>query len=767
MERTRKPSAASIAASRREHATAGNFLLGLALFALAVTVFIPAFTAGFIWDDDQLLTVNPQVHAANGWWTLWLQPQTADYFPLMSTTLWLENQLGHFFNIWNVDYLQHFALQDPLNGYHVMNVLYHATAVVLTWQMLKRLRVPGAWAAAAIFAVHPVCVESVAWISERKNSISQIFLLLAIIKYVRFEENGRLRTYIWAVICFILSLLAKTSVVMLPFILLLLAWWRRPQLQPLRKSYNIEDNRIEYGILLWSCALAGAMAGGAPPVLIPWLNAMLANAVLPALFAGAAVGGAVGYAVGLRIRKLKQWNSFAGFEVIRSLPFLLAAVLLGMVTFYFQNWRAIGGEEIPIGNWWQRIASACFAAGFYSYSAFWPFNIIEIYPQWHRAFAEFVTLPTPHIQPPAPESIPYWIQALPGFAILGLLAACWKYRSRTWARALLTALGCYFLAILPALGLLKMSYMRLTLVADHFQYISIVAVIALVVAAGSTRSLKPLWLCLGALFFATLSWLNWKQTPDTHFAQLIWIAGTVALAAAALAPRIWKYVWGAFLAIVVATFGIVSWGKTRIYHSELTLWSATIEKNPNTWQGHNHLGAALYTEGNWQAAYPHFLRATQLKPENPESHNNLGLTLSLYGRMDEALKEFQTAVYIKDNPSLEMNLGNAYMKVGRVQDGIAAFKRGIQMDPDNPAVLGAYCYLAVTLLREGRMDEAIPLYLKALQIDSTLDPARKGLRLILQIKGIHLDTPIQPGMHSPDIQKAIEVLRNPPPQAQE
>src|ERR1700719_4970858 len=179
----------------RDEEIMANFLLGLLLFTLAVLVFFPAFSAGFIWDDDQLLTANPQVHAPDGWWKLWLEPATADYFPLMSTTLWIECHLGHFFNLWNIEFLQQYHDQGFWHRYHIMNILFHATAVVLTWQVLKRLRVPGAWVAAAIFAVHPVCVESVAWISERKNSISQIFFLLAAIKYVRFEENGRLRTY--------------------------------------------------------------------------------------------------------------------------------------------------------------------------------------------------------------------------------------------------------------------------------------------------------------------------------------------------------------------------------------------------------------------------------------------------------------------------------------------------------------------------------------------------------------------------------------------
>ena len=204
-------------------------------------------------------------------------------------------------------------------------------------------------------------------------------------------------------------------------------------------------------------------------------------------------------------------------------------------------------------------------------------------------------------------------------------------REASWARAILVGLGCYILAMLPALGLLKMSYMRLTLVADHFQYISIIALIALIVAGGNTKAMKPLWLGIAAVFYAIVAWANWGQTQDNRLYEIIWIIGPVVLAVCAMAPEIWKYVWGGFLVVVITCFGIISYGQAQIYHSEETLWSATLEKNPNTWQGHNHLGAALYMRGDVKGAYPHFASAVRLKPENPESHNNLGLALSIFG----------------------------------------------------------------------------------------------------------------------------------------
>jgi len=779
---TRKPASAVSPARRRDEEVVANFLLGALLILLVLVVYIPAFNAGFIWDDDQLLTSNPQVHSPDGWWTLWLKPETADYFPLTSTTLWIEYHLGELaqyfapFSIWNIEYLQHYAAPNDVwggafNGYHMMNVLFHAASVLLTWRVLKKLRIPGAWLAAAIFAVHPVCVESVAWISERKNTLSQIFFLLSILYYLRFEEKGQLKIYAWAVAFFALSLVAKTAVVMLPFILLLLAWWRRSQIEPQRKSYDIEENPVERGTLAWGSVLSG-IALGPTAVLVKVLAGFVGSTGINVAIgvAVAGVGGVAAYLIWRELRKAKFWSTFYGFQVIRVIPFLLAAFLLGLLTVYFQYGRAIAGEQIPIGNLLQRSISACFAAGFYLYSALWPFNIIEIYPQWHRAFWEYVTLPSPHWDHGAPEAIPYWKQAIPGVIIAGLFAWCLIRRTEKWARAILVAMGTYFLAMLPALGLLTMSYMRLTLVADHFQYISIIALIALIVAAGTTQSLKPVWLCGGAVYFAVVSWLNWSQTQDSligEFGQVLWIVGCLALAFAALQKNTWKPVWGAFITAVLLCASVMSFAQAQIYHSEKTLWSATLAKNPKSWQAHNHLGAALYMEGNWKAAYPHFLAATQLKPENPESHNNLGLALALYGRLDDAIHQYETAVSIKEDSAMETNLANAYAQANRPEDAIRIYKKAIAMGPGNAS---AHCNLGYMLMKEGRVDEAITEFIHTVELDPRMPQGWGDLLQAIRIRGINPDAPVLSGTYGFDVNEALELLKHrpppPPPQQQ-
>jgi tetratricopeptide (TPR) repeat protein len=802
----------------REEELAKNFFLGLALFFLAVMVYYQAFHAGFIWDDDQLLTANQQVQSTMGWWTLWTAPATADYFPLTSSTLWLE------WHLWG---------SNPM-GYHVMNVLFHATAVVLTWQVLKRLRIPGAWLAAAIFAAHPVSVESVAWISERKNTVSQIFFLLSIIQYVRYEEKGNVWRYAIAVFSFFLSLTAKTSVVMLPFILLILAWWRHRDLEPMRESYELAKNPVERWVLLaglpvglavvgWSLAYFGWPLVTAQPQLVklaaavgpnlaafifvvvggafgaalgrkldksveqhPVEDLVLMGGVLAIAAAGCGMGAFAGSHVaggmrlvatgglalvggaafgitalmGLRALEKLRLDTFAAMEVIRTLPFFFVAFVLGVVTVYFQNWRAIGGEEIPIGNLLQRTASACFASGFYLYSALWPFNIIEIYPQWHRAFSTLVTLPTPHIAPPAPESIAYWKQAIPGLAIIGMLAYCWMRRTEVWARAILVGLGCYFVAMLPALGLMKMSYMRLTLVADHFQYISMVAVIALVVAAGYSGVVKPAGLIAVSVFFAVVTWFNWDQTQDNHIYEIYWIAGPLILAFIPKEGESWKTVWTVFLSGVLLCATIVSFWQADIYESEGTLWSATLEKNPYTWQGHNHLGAWLYMGHDIKGAFPHFLKATQLKPENPESHNNLGLAYAYFGEMDKAIEQYKIAVFIKDDTSMDTNLANAYEQVKDFPDAINEYHHALALNPGNAS---AHCNLGYALMQLGRIPDGIGEFIIAIQLDPSMEQSRMDLAEALKIEGIDYTAPPPTGKYPFDANTAIQLLKQFPP----
>lgn len=183
-----------------------------ALAALVLLAWWPVVDCGFVWDDDDHVTHNPVLRTWGGLWQAWTEPRSLpQYYPLVHTTFWLE------FRLWGL---------HPL-GYHVVNVALHATAAVLLWRLGRRLALPGAWLAAAWFVVHPVHVESVAWVTERKNVLSLVCALAAALAWLRWRDGGGGRARYW---CggawFVAALLAKTVVASLPAALLVVAWWR-------------------------------------------------------------------------------------------------------------------------------------------------------------------------------------------------------------------------------------------------------------------------------------------------------------------------------------------------------------------------------------------------------------------------------------------------------------------------------------------------------------------------------------------------------------
>lgn len=543
------------------------------IILITLVVYIPAIRAGFIWDDDLFLTQNRLIHADDGLYRFWFTTEPPDYFPLVSTLLWLE------WRLWGMN----------ATGYHVVNILFHALSSVVIWLVLRRLKIPGAWLAALIFAIHPVNVESVAWITERKNTQPMVFYLLAIWVYLKFESDGYRRWYLLALFLFLLALLSKTSVVMLPFVLLGCAWWQR--------------------------------------------------------------GGIT--------RK----------DLLHSIPFFILSGLLGLVTVWFQYNVAIGGEIVRTDGFFSRLAGAGWAVWFYIHKAIVPYKLSFVYPRWEIDATAIVSY-------------------LPIIVLLGCFAAFWRYR-KGWGRPFLFGFGYYVLTLFPTLGFFNIYFMKYSLVADHWQYTSLIGIIALAVGIGDY--------ILSRWYSAPRKWL--------------------AMAAVAL----------------VGMLCILSWKQESIYANNEMLWRDTISKNPNASIAQVNLGVLLRRQGRLEEAIAHFSKALQANPQHEGAHNNLGLALYEIGRLDEAISHYDRAIEIKPNYAVaHHNLGLAYVRQGKPGKAIDHFSRALQAKPDYPE---AYDQLGMALWDQGKVNEAITSLSKALQIKPDYAEGHSNLAIVLAKTG--------------------------------
>jgi tetratricopeptide (TPR) repeat protein len=282
----------------RLHVAAGSLLL----FTLVLLVYQPILPGSFLMDDWRLTeTDNPLVNGELTPFNIWFQTD----FTLSSVALWLQRL------VWGA---------SP-GGYHLVNLLLHAASAVLIWKLLAKLKIPGAWLAAALYAVHPVCVTSVARVAEIKNTLSLPLFLFSFLAYLRYETlalhpgaekpeaspAARLRAtgwYVLALLSFLAALLAKTSTVMLPLLLLVCAAWQRGRIA--RKD---------------------------------WVHAG---------------------------------------------PFLILSLAFGLMSIWFQKHQALSaaGQMLPPESFWQRLATAGHLLGFYLGKALWPLHLNLVYPRW-------------------------------------------------------------------------------------------------------------------------------------------------------------------------------------------------------------------------------------------------------------------------------------------------------------------------------------------------------------------------------------------------
>jgi protein O-mannosyl-transferase len=364
-------------------------------------------------------------------------------------------------------------------------------------------------------------------------------------------------------------------------------------------------------------------------------------------------------------------------------PFFGLALVLGLVTVWFQYNRAIGPDVVQAAGFAGRLATAGCAVWFYLGKVLVPVDLAFIYPRWE-------------INPRSPAVY------LPGAALVLCFGVFWLYR-RSWGRAGLFGLGYFVLMLLPILGFLNIYFQAYSLVADHWQYFALIGAIALGVAAGrkALSAVRDVWISgmIGMALVGTLSLLTWRQAQLYVNGETIW-RDTLAKN---------RDCW-----LAHCNLGVILRNQGKLAEAE-EHYRTALRYRPYFDVVLDNLGALLIDTGRAEEAIEYLRRATASKLDDADAHNNLGIALAQRGRFDEALVHFREAIkYKPDNAIMHNSLANTLVLQHHYQEALADYQEAIRL---NPAYAEAHNNLGFALAELGRLEEAVVHYRAALRLD--------------------------------------------------
>ncbi|MDE2963983.1 MAG: tetratricopeptide repeat protein [Acidobacteriota bacterium] len=535
----------------------------LALALLVAISYLPALEAGFVW-DDLIFVEEAAVHHWSGLWSIWFSPAEIEkeghYWPVVYTSFWLDHKL------WGL---------EPL-GYHAVNVALHLVNVLLAWFLLRRLAVPGAWVIAAVFAVHPLHVESVAWVMERKDLLSALFYLAAALTWIRFVKTPRPGRYALALGLFAAALLSKSIAVTLPAALLIYHWW--------------------------------------------------------------------------------QAGRVTRTDLARLAPFFGVALVITALDLSFYTSR----EPLDLGySLAERVLIAARALWFYAGKLVWPADLAVIYPLWDVSAADPVA----------------WAYVA---AAAALAAALWFGRQRL-GRGPLAGILFFAVTLSPVLGFVDYGYMQFSLVADRFQYLAGLGVLAVLLGA-ARRGVDRL-------------------------------------------PSATRTAAAAALILVLAMLGALTWRQAGIYRDEVTFFSHILAHNPNARDAHLNLVGPLSDAGRLEDALAAARAAVEQRPDHSLANSNLGRTLVLLNRFEEAEGVLRTARKLDPrNATAHQNLGEALRRQERYEEAIATYRAALAIKEDYAAAHGG---LGAVLFELERYGESFAALERSLALDPGAPSAGK------------------------------------------
>jgi tetratricopeptide (TPR) repeat protein len=654
-----------------------DWFFGAVLLAVTLAVYYPAWNGQPIWEDDHHIT-KPELRSFNGLIRIWSQlGATQQYYPFVHTVFWVEHRL------WG----------DKTLGYHLLNILLHVFSALLLVRILRRLGIPGAaaWLAGGIFALHPVMVESVAWITELKNTLSGVFYLGAALVYLKFDSERKKKQYVVAILLFLFGLLAKSAIVTLPAAFLVVFWWKRGRIAwkrdvvPLlpffaigiisglftawveRKFIGAEGSEFSLAFID-RCLIAGR-------VVWFYLYKLLWPANLIFIY--------------------PRWHidAAAVWQYLFPAAFLLAAVLF---------WKLRNRSRAPLT-----------VLLYFAIALFPALGFFNIYPFRYSFVAD-------HFQ---------YLAAIGPITVAAVLVdkAVGSARGNgRFFRPVLTVM------LLLTLGILSRKQCGMYSDAETLYRMTI-------------RKNPDSWMAhnnLGVLL------ADIKQTNEAmaHYQKALelnpnnaeahnnigFLLFNMGRTDEAMAHYQKALLYNPNYTEAHNNLGIVL-GKMGRTNEAMAHFLKALQFNPYYDKAHCNLGHLLANMGRIDEAMVHFKNALELNPNNYDTHYNLGNLLSDIGRNTEAMAHYQKALELNpNNAEAHNNLGILLANMGRIDEAMVHFKNALEL---NPNYAEAHNNLGILLAQIGRIDEAIAHYRKTLEINSSASSALQNLAYALAQKG--------------------------------
>ncbi|MFZ3263599.1 MAG: tetratricopeptide repeat protein [Terriglobales bacterium] len=568
-----------------------TLLFSLLLIASVLAFYSPITHNGFLnYDDDTYITNNPHVRTGLTWPTVkwaFTTYDAANYHPL----IWLSHALD----------CQLFGVNPA--AHHEVSVLLHAASAVLLFLLLQAAT-GFAWRSlfvAALFALHPVNVESVAWAAERKNVLSMLFFLLALHAYVWYTRRPALHRYVLIVFLFVLALLSKPQVITFPFLLLLLDYW------PL--------NRFRF-----------SEAKPAP-----------GSTCIPPRFSSA-------------------------WLVLEKLPLVLLSVASAMVTMKAQ--RAGGAIQTMVQySPLLRLETAVIAYVRYLGKAFWPSNLVALYPHPTRLY-------------------PVWQVGAAALLLMVITAAALRTRER---RYLIVGWLWFLGSLVPMLGLVQVGGQA---IADRYAYIPFIGL------------------------FVMCTWLvaDCAKTGRGYpiFARFMREKGIRAacLSISALA--------------CLLILGLLTFRQVHYWHDTQSFWQRTLALTENNYVAHDSLGDFLAREGRTEEAAAQYRAAIAIRSDDLPANLNLATLEANRGNLQDAIERYQMVARYAADTSLRAtaygNLGSAYRQLGDSARATQCYEAALQLDPKHAmAMIG----LGLIAQKNADLPEAVRHYSLAMAVEPT------------------------------------------------